>query len=121
MEPRFSQALLNGGELDGKRILSRKTIEYMTSDHIGDVARSSGAAFAPGAGYGFGLGFAVRTSTGMSHIPGPAGEYNWGGAGGTAFWVDPAEKLVAIMLIQSPAQRIPYRFAFRSLVYQSIE
>ena len=57
----------------------------------------------------------------MSHIPGTAGEFNWGGAGGTAFWVDPAEKLVAVMMIQSPTQRLPYRYAFRSLVYQALE
>jgi CubicO group peptidase (beta-lactamase class C family) len=116
---RFCQMLLNGGTLDGQRILSRKTVEYMTADHVGSLA--GGPMFAPGPGYGFGLGFATRTATGMSAIPGSVGEYNWGGAAGTAFWIDPKEQLVAIMLIQSPGQRIPMRFGFRSLVYQSLD
>jgi len=116
---RFCQMLLNGGTLDGQRILSRKTVEYMTADHTGPLA--TGAGFASGPGYGFGLGFATRLATGLSGIPGSVGEFNWGGAAGTAFWIDPKEELIAIMLIQSPAQRIPFRFAFRSLVYQAIE
>ena len=115
---RFSMMLLNGGELDGVRLLSRKTVEYMASDHVGALA--NGPSFFPGPGYGFGLGFAVRTAPGMAAIPSSVGEYNWGGAAGTAFWIDPKEKLVAIFLMQAPGQRIFYRFAFRSLVYQSI-
>jgi CubicO group peptidase (beta-lactamase class C family) len=116
---RFAQMMLNGGALGGTRLLARKTVEYMTSDHLGALAH--GPTYAPGPGYGFGLGFAVRTATGMSGIPGSIGEYNWGGAAGTAFWVDPHEKLIAILMLQAPEQRLHYRYAFRSLVYQAIE
>jgi len=116
---KFAQMILNGGELDGTRLLARKTVEYMTSDHLGALA--AGPTYAPGPGYGFGLGFAVRTATGMSGIPGSVGEVNWGGAAGTAFWIDPKEKLVAILMMQAPEKRLHYRFAFRSLAYQSLE
>ena len=116
---RFALMLANDGEGNGVRLLSRKTVELMASDHLGP-ALSQGPNFAPGPGYGFGLTVAVRTQPGMSGYPGSVGEYNWGGAAGTAFWVDPKEKLVPIMLIQAPGQRLYYRFAFRGLVYQSI-
>jgi CubicO group peptidase (beta-lactamase class C family) len=116
---RFALMLANDGEGNGVRLLSRKTVELMTSDHLGP-ALSQGPNFAPGPGYGFGLTVAVRTQSGMSGYEGSVGEYNWGGAAGTAFWVDPNEKLVPIMLIQAPGQRLYYRFAFRGLVYQSI-
>jgi CubicO group peptidase (beta-lactamase class C family) len=116
---RFSLMLANGGEGNGVRLLSRKTVELMTSDHLGP-ALSQGPNFAPGPGYGFGLTVAVRTAPGLSGYPGSVGEFNWGGFAGTAFWVDPKEKLVPIMLIQAPGQRLYYRFAFRGLVYQLI-
>ncbi len=116
---RFALMLANGGEGNGVRLLSRKTVELMTSDHLGP-ALSQGPNFAPGPGYGFGLTVAVRTQPGMASYPGSVGEFNWGGAAGTAFWVDPKEKLVPIMLIQAPGQRLYYRFAFRDLVYQSL-
>ncbi len=128
---RFALMLANGGEASGDaeaanagegggvRLLSRKTVELMTSDHLGP-ALSQGPNFAPGPGYGFGLTVAVRTQPGMASYPGSVGEFNWGGAAGTAFWVDPKEKLVPIMLIQAPGQRLYYRFAFRDLVYQSL-
>jgi len=116
---RFALMLANGGEGNGVRLLSRKTVELMASDHLGP-ALSQGPNFAPGPGYGFGLTVAVRTQPGMSAYPGSVGEYNWGGAAGTAFWIDPEEKLVPIMLIQAPGQRLYYRLAFRSLVYQSL-
>ena len=116
---RFALMLANGGELNGTRLLSRKTVELMASDHLGP-ALSQGARFAPGPGYGFGLTVAVRTQPGMAPYPGSVGEYNWGGAAGTAFWVDPKEQLVPIMLIQAPGQRLHYRLAFRGLVYQTI-
>jgi CubicO group peptidase (beta-lactamase class C family) len=116
---RFALMLASNGEGNGVRLLSRKTVELMTSDHLGP-ALSQGPNFAPGPGYGFGLTVAVRTQPGMAPYEGSVGEYNWGGAAGTAFWVDPKEKLVPIMLIQAPGQRLYYRFAFRGLVYQSI-
>ncbi len=115
---RFAQMMLNGGSLEGTRIISRKTVEYMTSDHLGGVR---GPAYLPGAGYGFGLGFAVRLASGEANTPGSAGDYNWGGWGGTYFWVDPKEKLIAIWMMQSPGQRGYYRVLFRNAVYAAIE
>jgi CubicO group peptidase (beta-lactamase class C family) len=115
---RFTTMLLNGGELDGARILSRKTVAYMTSDHLGVLSR--GPAYAPGPGYGFGLGFAVRTHAGLAAMPGSVGDYYWGGLGGTYFWIDPREKLIAILMLQAPSQRDYYRALFRDLVYAAL-
>lgn len=95
---RFTQMLLNGGELDGVRIVSRKTIEYMSSDHLGPIGR--GPAYLPGPGHGFGLGFAVRNGSGESAWYGSPGDYYRGGCAGTAFWVDPKERLVAVWMMQ---------------------
>jgi CubicO group peptidase (beta-lactamase class C family) len=78
---RFAQALLNGGELDGNRIIGPATLGYMTSDHPGPSI-AKGNLYLPGAGYGFGLGFAVRTTAGEAAFPSSVGEYYWGGAGG---------------------------------------
>ncbi len=111
---RFAQMLLNGGELDGKRILSKKTVEYMTSDHLGTIR---GPAYAPGPGYGFGLGFAVRLADGQAATPGSAGDYTWAGLGGTYFWVDPRERLIGIWMMQAPNQRNYYRVLYRDMVY----
>ena len=115
---RFLHMMLNGGQLEGVRLLSRTTVRHMTSDHIGDMKIAG--ILTPG--YGFGLGFAVRRADGLSGFFGSAGEYNWGGAGGTAFWVDPKEQLVAVLMTQAqpgPWQR-EFRELFRQLVYQSI-
>jgi CubicO group peptidase (beta-lactamase class C family) len=111
---RFAQMLLNYGELGGVRIVSRKTVEYMTSDHLGTIR-------GPAAGYGFGLGFAVRMSDGVSPVPGSAGDYNWGGFGGTYFWVDPKERLVAVWMMQAVGPRTYYRELYRNLVYSALE
>jgi CubicO group peptidase (beta-lactamase class C family) len=116
---RFAQMLLNGGQLDGVRLVSRKTIEHMTSDHLG-TRIDPGPAYLPGPGYGFGLGFAVRKEAGLSGWPGSAGEYSWGGFAGTSFWVDPREQLVAVYAMQAPAARVQSRMTFKSLVVQSI-
>jgi CubicO group peptidase (beta-lactamase class C family) len=116
---RFCQMLLNGGQLDGVRILGRATVAYMTSDHL-DTIKPAIPTLQPG--YGFGLGFAVRKGGGVNSTIGSAGEYNWGGAAGTGFWVDPKEQLVAIMMTQTvpgPAQRFD-RALFRHAVYQAI-
>jgi CubicO group peptidase (beta-lactamase class C family) len=110
---RFAQMLLNGGELGGTRLLSRKTVEYMTSDHLGTIR-------GPGPGYGFGLGFAVRTANGLSSSEGTAGDYNWAGLGGTYFWVDPKERLIGVWMMQAPNQRNYYRELFRNMVYGSL-
>ena len=114
---RFLQMLLNNGHLNGTRLLGRKTIELMTADHLGDIPRPADMI---GPGFGFGLGFAVRTHAGMGTMPGSVGQYYWGGAAGTTFWVDPAERLFAVMMIQSRVQRDIYRPLFRDLVYAAI-
>ena len=71
-------------------------------------------------GYGFGLGFAVRKETGLNAVTGSAGEYRWGGAGGTAFWVDPKEKLIAVFMIQAPSQQPYYPSLLRMMVNQAV-
>jgi CubicO group peptidase (beta-lactamase class C family) len=98
---RFFQLLLNGGELDGVRILSRKTVEFMSSDQLGPAV-SRNALYFPGPGYGFGLGVAVRTSEGGPPAAGSVGDYGWNGSLGTTFFVDPKEKLVSIWMMQRP-------------------
>jgi len=115
---RFLQMLLSGGSLDGRRLLSRKTIEFMTADHLGPI---TGAPDLLLPGHGFGLGFAVRLQAGIAQIPGSIGQYFWGGLAGTTFWVDPAEQLLALLLIQAPGQRDYYRTLFRNLVYSAFD
>jgi CubicO group peptidase (beta-lactamase class C family) len=117
---RFAQMMLNRGALDGTRLLGRKTVEYMTSDHLGPV--TGAGDYLPGPGYGFGLGFAVRRETGLASLTGSAGDYNWGGAYGTAFWVDPKEQLVVVFMAQAPgAIRVHYRQLLKSFVLQAID
>ena len=114
---RFGQMMLNGGSLDGVRIVSRKTIEYMTSDHLAGVR---GPTYLPGPGHGFGLGVAVRTAAGESPLIGSVGDYYWGGYAGTYFWVDPKEELVAVWMMQGPGQSASYRPLLRTAVYSSL-
>ena len=114
---RFLAMLVGNGRLDRTRLLGRKTLELMTSDHLGSIAGSPDL-LPPG--HGFGLGFAVRTSPGMAPFPGSLGSYFWGGAAGTTFWVDPTERLFAILMIQAPVQREHYRVLFRDLVYAAV-
>jgi CubicO group peptidase (beta-lactamase class C family) len=115
---RFCQMLLNGGQLDGVRVLSRATVSHMTADHLGTMK----IAGTLDRGYGFGLGFAVRKETGLNAAPGSAGEYRWGGAAGTAFWVDPKEQMVVVFMTQNQpgAPRRYDRELFRQLVQQAI-
>jgi CubicO group peptidase (beta-lactamase class C family) len=115
---RFLQMMLNNGTLNGNRLLGRKTIELMTADHLGHI-KGSPDLLSPG--YGFGLGFAVRTAAGLAPIPGSVGQYYWGGAAGTTFWVDPKERLYAVLMIQAPGPREFYRVLFRDLVYAAID
>jgi CubicO group peptidase (beta-lactamase class C family) len=115
---RFLQMLLDGGTFEGTRYLSRKTIELMTADHLGAI---TGAPDLLLPGHGFGLGFAVRLHAGIAHVPGSIGQYFWGGLAGTTFWVDPAEELFALLLIQAPGRRDYYRTLFRDLVYSAID
>jgi CubicO group peptidase (beta-lactamase class C family) len=121
---RFAQMLLNGGELDGVRVLSRSTIKLMTSDHLGTRIA---APFQPGElllgtpGYTFGLGFAVRQGDGVAGVSGSAGEFMWAGYAGTYFWVDPKEEIVGIYMTQAPSPiRAYYRKMFKGLVYQAL-
>jgi CubicO group peptidase (beta-lactamase class C family) len=121
---RFCQMLLNGGSLDGPRILSRTTVRLMTSDHLGPIAEaapspSTGLLGTPG--YGFGLGFAVRREAGVAGVHGSPGDYTWGGFAGTYFWIDPKEELFGVLMTQQPGPtRVQYRKLFRQLVYQAI-
>ena len=116
---RFAQMLLNGGTLDGKRYLSPKTIGFMTSDHLG-TAIATTPLYLPGPGFGFGLGFAVRKTSGEAVYPGEAGTFYWGGAGGTYFWVDPKTRLIAVLMLQSPRHRVYYRTLLHDMVYASV-
>ena len=112
---RFAQMLLNGGELDGVRLLSPKTIELMTMSHTSDLP--AGSAGGPGAN--FGLGFRVVTDLAATQTLGSAGSYGWSGIYGTTFWVDPQEKLVAVMMVQRyPGS--PVASAFQTLAYQAL-
>ncbi|HEX7812437.1 MAG TPA: serine hydrolase domain-containing protein [Burkholderiales bacterium] len=122
---RFSQMLLNGGHLDGARILGRTSIALMTADHLGTRIA---APVTPGElllgvpGYTFGLGFAVRQGPGVAGVPGSAGEFMWAGYAGTYFWVDPKEELTAVMMMQAPSPiRAYFRRLFKQLVYAAIE
>jgi CubicO group peptidase (beta-lactamase class C family) len=125
---RFCQMLLNGGELDGVRLLAPKTIAHMASDHLppdvgyGETTRSRFGALAPvpEMGYGFGLGFAVRKEQGRSPVPGSVGEFFWGGVTGTYFWIDPQEQMVVVLMLQAPEQRLHYRYLTRQLVYAAL-
>jgi CubicO group peptidase (beta-lactamase class C family) len=114
---RFLAMLLGNGRLASTRLLGRKTVELMTSDHLGTI---TGAADLLPPGHGFGLGFAVRTQPGMAPFPGSVGNYYWGGAAGTTFWVDPTERLYAVLMIQAPIQREHYRVLFRDMVYAAV-
>ncbi len=109
---RFAQMLLNGGELDGVRILSPKTVKFMTTNHLGSLPMGLGRT-----GAGFGLGFAVVLSPADGGAVGTAGEYSWGGAAGTTFWVDPVENLVGVFMVQSLPHRTNLRSVFRQLTY----
>jgi CubicO group peptidase (beta-lactamase class C family) len=114
---RFLQCLLNKGQLDAVRLLGPRTVEFMTADHLGRIpARDSLLE----AGEGFGLGFAVRLGLGVTPVPGSPGMYYWSGLAGTTFFVDPAQDLFAILMIQAPNQRSHYRQLFRAMVYACI-
>jgi CubicO group peptidase (beta-lactamase class C family) len=114
---RFCQMLLGGGTVAGSRLIGRKTLELMTSDHLGSV---TGAPDLLLPGYGFGLGFAVRRDAGLAQIPGSIGEYYWGGLAGTTFWIDPHEQMFAVAMIQGPGQREYFRMLYRNLVCASL-
>ncbi|MEZ5816596.1 MAG: serine hydrolase domain-containing protein [Hyphomicrobiaceae bacterium] len=121
---RFCQFMLNKGELDGVRLLGRKTVELMTSNHLkGDMADMGTPRFSETTyeGIGFGLGFSVMIDPAKAQILGTPGEFAWGGAASTAFWVDPAEDMFVVFLTQlMPSSAYPFRRELRVLTYQSI-
>jgi CubicO group peptidase (beta-lactamase class C family) len=126
---RFCQMLLNGGQLDGVRLLSPSSVELMTSDHLPPGLKFA-ARYAPSRnvltpmpelGMGFGLGFAVRTHPGRSALHGSVGEYWWSGATGTNFVIDPRHRLVLILLTQQPDRLAEYLALMRNMGYPLLE
>ncbi|MDE2517563.1 MAG: beta-lactamase family protein [Rhodospirillales bacterium] len=122
---RFCRMMLNGGSLDGVRFLGRKTLELMTANHLnGDMAAMGQPRFSesPYTGIGFGLGFSVMLDPARAQILGSPGEYAWGGAASTAFWIDPKEELAVILLTQLlPSSTWPLRRELRVLSYQALQ
>jgi CubicO group peptidase (beta-lactamase class C family) len=116
---RFSQMLLNGGTLDGNRIIGRKTLELMASDHLAPDVKVDSPLMP--AGHGFGLGFAVRTHQGMAPFSGSKGQFFWSGMAGTFFFIDPAEDLFTVFMMQGPGQREYIRNMLRDLVYAAVD
>ena len=116
----FSQMLLNGGTLDGRRYLKPETIALMASDHVGPethVERDKN--FYPGENSGYGLGLAVRTSV-PAGTSWPIGEYRWDGVGGTFFFIDPEDDLFGIFMVQTPSQRGRIQLELKTLIYQAM-
>jgi CubicO group peptidase (beta-lactamase class C family) len=120
---RFAQMLANKGRLDNAQILGRKTVEFMTTDHLGPEIQNNIPKVDPArTGYGFGLGVAVRRQDGISPINGSAGDYSWGGAYGTFFWVDPKENLAVVFMAHTPGViRQYYRALLGAMVMQALE
>ncbi len=116
---RFCQMLLGGGTLDGVRIIGRKTLQLMASDHLAPAVKIQGTLTQPG--HSFGLGFGVRTQEGIAPFAGSPGQFFWSGMGGTFFWIDPREDLFAIFMSQGPGQRVYTRTLVRNLVYAAVE
>jgi CubicO group peptidase (beta-lactamase class C family) len=121
---RFCRCMLNKGELDGVRLLGRKTVELMTANHLrGDLADIGKTPFSESSyvGIGFGLGFSVMRDPARAQILGTAGEYAWGGSASTAFWIDPAEQMAVVLLTQLiPSSAYPIRRELRVLTYQAV-
>lgn len=123
---RFTQMLMNGGELDGARILGSRTVDYMTVNHLpgnADLEEFGRALFSETTfdGVGFGLGFSVVLDEAANKVPGSVGSYSWGGAASTVFWNDPAEEITALFLTQLlPSSKYPIRPQLQQLVYQAL-
>src|SRR5216684_25173 len=117
---RFLQMLLNGGELDGKRYLKRETVALMTSDQIGpETGIIHDPFYFPGPTSGFGLGFAVRTSS-PPHTNWPLGEYRWDGAGGSFYFVDPQDDMLVICMVQAPTQGGRIQLALKTIMFEAL-
>ncbi|MBL8211024.1 MAG: beta-lactamase family protein [Bryobacterales bacterium] len=110
---RFAQMLLNGGQLDGKRVLGPRTIAWIAENHIGDLAFST-------PGHRFGLGMAVTTDRGKSNMPYSNGTYYWSGSQGTLFWIDPKEELIGVLMVQLTPSPLKLRERFSQIVYSAI-
>jgi CubicO group peptidase (beta-lactamase class C family) len=124
---RFAEMLRNGGALGKARILSPKTVELMTLNHLPALMQASGSGEQPGlgglggySGAGFGLGFAVVTDVPATRVIGSEGEYSWGGAAGTIFWIDPVEEIVVVGMIQLMQSPWPLRGELKALTYQAL-
>jgi CubicO group peptidase (beta-lactamase class C family) len=118
---RFSQMLLNNGELEGTRILSRKTVELMVTNHLLPALMPYEIQGSYSPGYGYGLGFRVLMDVGQCQMPGSVGEYGWSGAASTCFWVDPQEEFIGILMTQyQPSGLLPIDSDFRVAAYQAI-
>jgi CubicO group peptidase (beta-lactamase class C family) len=120
---RFGQMLLNGGSLDGKKVLGPQTVAFMTSNHLNKDIKNNVGLTEPGrVGYGFGLGVAVRMERGLSAINGNVGDFTWNGANGTIFWVDPKEQMVVVMMAVAPGEiRKVHREQLNALIYGALE
>jgi len=116
---RFAQMLLNGGELEGKRLLKPETEAYITSDLIGPLGNRNDAAYVPGRGYGVGFDFYVRVDTTNVDYPANIGEFCKYGLAGTSYTVDPKEDLVAVFMVNSTTQRL-YQSQIQKMIYQAI-
>jgi CubicO group peptidase (beta-lactamase class C family) len=122
----FCRALLGGGELGGVRLIGPKTLKLMTTNHLPggrDLPEMSRSMFAEATynGIGFGLGFSITMDPAKTLIPGSPGEYAWGGAATTSFWIDPAEELIAIFMTQvMPSSAYPVRRELRTMIYAAI-
>ena len=114
----FLQMMLHNGKAGGKQYLKESTVADMTSDHTQGIKRT--ALYLPGAAYGFGWGFAVRTGDDMPNNRGTVGDYTWNGVGGTHFWVDPKKDMTVVFMIQSVRQRPRYMALIRNMVYDAI-
>jgi CubicO group peptidase (beta-lactamase class C family) len=126
---KFAEMLRSGGTFNGARILSPKTIQYMTRNHLAATVNATGSGESPGMklsaertwqGTGFGLGFGVVTNPAQAGVVSSVGEYSWGGAAGTIFWIDPEEDLVAIGMLQLMGSPWPFRSEMKVLTYQAI-
>ena len=120
---RFGQMLLNGGSLDGKRVLGPQTVTFMASNHLNKDIKNNVGLTEPGrVGYGFGLGVAVRMERGLSAINGNVGDFTWNGANGTVFWADPKEQMVVVMMGVAPGDiRKIHREQLNSVIYGALE
>ncbi len=118
---RFAQMLLNGGTFEGRRYLNSETIALMTSDHIGPESKIARDEFYfPGPDSGFGLGFAVRTSS-PPNTSWPLGEYRWDGVAGTFFFIDPKDDMLVIVMMQSPSQYGRIQQELKALIYEALK